>query len=194
MSRTAWYDSPSRYVGFGAVLHHGDSTGRPRYGVTIRSTPASYIPFQSCHHAGVQPYRKSSSTADARTRILGSFTAGQSRHRDGALWRASALTRLHAIAGAGATTARESSSGDFGITGGLARSVHGTAHQPAAPRRRAWLLERARPVASRRPGRRSLRLRRAGLGRASSLRPGRGSLRGRRRWGWAARDPELRRV
>ena len=43
------------YVGFGAVRHHGDSTGRPRYGVTTRSTPASYIPFQSCHHAGVQP-------------------------------------------------------------------------------------------------------------------------------------------
>ena len=53
--RTAAKLSPSAHVGFAAVRHHGDSTGRPRYGVTIRSVPTSYIPFQSCHHAGVQP-------------------------------------------------------------------------------------------------------------------------------------------
>src|SRR5918994_2502986 len=63
--------SPSAQVGFGAVRHHGDSTGRPRYGVTIRSAPTSYRPFQSCHQAGVQPYRKSRSIADATARILG---------------------------------------------------------------------------------------------------------------------------
>jgi hypothetical protein len=39
--RTAAKLSPSAQVGFGAVRHHGDSTGRPRYGVTIRSVPTS---------------------------------------------------------------------------------------------------------------------------------------------------------
>ena len=33
----------------------GGLDGRPRYGVTTRSTPSSCNPFQSCHQAGVQP-------------------------------------------------------------------------------------------------------------------------------------------
>src|SRR6266516_1644760 len=37
----------------------------------MRSTPTSLMPFQICHHAGVQPYRKSRSVADATARILG---------------------------------------------------------------------------------------------------------------------------
>ncbi len=36
---------PRGSIGFGAVRHHGDSTGRPRYGVTIRSMPASCHPL-----------------------------------------------------------------------------------------------------------------------------------------------------
>src|SRR5260221_118130 len=52
-SRARAYASPSRYAGFGAVRHHGVSTGRPRYGVTIRSTPSSCRPFHSCHQAAV---------------------------------------------------------------------------------------------------------------------------------------------
>ena len=39
----------------GSVRHQGAAMGCPRYGVRIRSTPASYMPFQICHHAGVQP-------------------------------------------------------------------------------------------------------------------------------------------
>src|SRR6476659_8856308 len=74
MERAFTYSSASRYSGFGAVRHHGDSTARPRYGVTIRSTPIWYRPFQSCHHAGVLPYRKSRSIADAKARILGVCT------------------------------------------------------------------------------------------------------------------------
>ena len=54
-SRAAANVSPSRSHGFGSERHHGDCTAGPRYGVTITSTPASYMPFQICHQAGVQP-------------------------------------------------------------------------------------------------------------------------------------------
>src|SRR3954462_11623122 len=37
----------------------------------MRSTPTSLRPFQICHHAGVHPYRKSRSVADATARIFG---------------------------------------------------------------------------------------------------------------------------
>src|SRR3954467_11271182 len=37
----------------------------------MRSTPTSWRPFQICHHAGVQPYLKSRSVADATARIFG---------------------------------------------------------------------------------------------------------------------------
>src|SRR2546430_1804638 len=39
----------------------------------MRSTPASYIPFQICHHAGVQPYRNERSTAEPSARPFEDF-------------------------------------------------------------------------------------------------------------------------